>query len=63
MGEKKSILNWGDLQITVSVPKGKRVIIISTERLAEVLRKEQWNGNLPESVNVKELVQVIARQI
>lgn len=56
-------LDWGDITVTFTIPKGKRYIIVSTDRLTEFLKQEQWNGHLPDSVNVEELVQVIARNL
>lgn len=55
-----TVLDWGDILLTIQIPKGKRVIIVSPERLSEILKREQWNGHLPDSVNVEKLVQVIA---
>lgn len=64
MSEKvHHILNWDDITVTFSIPKGKRFIIVSTDRLAEFLKQEQWNGHFPDSVNVEELVQEIARKL
>lgn len=60
---KKTVLDWGDILLTIQIPKGKRVIIVSPERLSEILKREQWNGHLPESVNIEELVRVIAGDI
>lgn len=57
---KKTVLDWGDVLLTIQVPKGKRIIIVSPERLSGILKREQWNGHLPDSVNVEELVRVIA---
>lgn len=57
---KKTVLDWGDVLLTIQIPKGKRIIIVSPERLSEILKREQWNGHLPDSVNVEELVRVIA---
>lgn len=57
---EKTFLDWGDVLLTIQVPKGKRIIIVSPERLSEILKREQWNGHLPDSVNVEELVRVIA---
>lgn len=56
---EKTVLDWGDVLLTIQIPKGKRVIIVSPERLSEILKREQWNGHLPDSVNVEELVRVI----
>lgn len=57
---EKTVLDWGDVLLTIQIPKGKRVIIVSPERLSEILKREQWNGHLPDNVNVEELVRVIA---
>lgn len=57
---QKTVLDWGDVLLTIQIPKGKRIIIVSPERLSEILKREQWNGHLPDSVNVEELVRVIA---
>lgn len=57
---KKTVLDWGDVLLTIQIPKGKRIIIVSPKRLSEILKREQWNGHLPDSVNVEELVRVIA---